>query len=121
MRSLTIRAALNLQNLGYEKGDIFAIIAKNSHHVAPIAFASLCMGCPINPLDPSFSRTELMHMLSITKPKVVFCDVDVCDLMRECLNDLENDAKIFTFMGQTDDSEPVEVLFEEIDGEETFA
>lgn len=115
---MTIRAALNLQSLGYEQGDIFGIIARNSHYVAPIAFASICIGCPINPLDPSFSRTELMHMLSITKPKAVFCDVDIHDLVRECLDDLENDAKIFTFMGQTNDSIPIETLFEELTTEE---
>lgn len=115
---MTIRAALNLQSLGYEKGDIFGIIARNSHYVAPIAFASICIGCPINPLDPSFSRTELMHMLSITKPKAVFCDVDIHDLVRECLDGLQNDAKIFTFMGQTNDSIPVETLFEELTAEE---
>lgn len=38
MRQLTIRAALNLQNLGYEQGDVFGIIAKNSHHVGKRTF-----------------------------------------------------------------------------------
>lgn len=60
-------------------------------------------------------------MLSITKPKVIFCDVDIYNLMHECLNDLEMEAMIFTFSGQTEDSVPVEQLFEEIEGEDSFS
>lgn len=40
MRQLTIRAAMNLGNLGYEQGDIFGIVAKNSHHVGKRTFFS---------------------------------------------------------------------------------
>lgn len=60
-------------------------------------------------------------MLSITQPKMMFCDVDVYDLVRECLNELENDARIFTFSGQSGDSEPVENLFEETEEESEFS
>lgn len=109
-----------MRELGYEKGDIFVIIARNSHYVTPIIYASLCMGCPINPLDTSFSKPEIMHMLSITKPKLVFCDVDLYDLVRECLNELENETTIFTFSGQNNESIPVETLFEERPEEDTF-
>lgn len=89
-------------------------MAKNSHYLTPILYASFCLACPVNTLDPSFSKPEIIHMLSITKPKVMFCDVDVYDLVCECLNELESDAPIYTFSGNTDDSIPVETLFEEI-------
>lgn len=59
-------------------------------------------------------------MFSITAPKVVFCDVDVYDLVHECLNELENDASIFTFGGTTDESTSVEQLFEETPEEKEF-
>lgn len=120
MRRQTIRAALNLKKMGYEKSDIFGIVAKNSHYVAPIVYASLCIGCPVNTLDPTFSKSELMHMLSITRPKVMFCDANIYDLVQECLNNLENYVKIFTFSGQSGDSIPVEDLFGEVEGENTF-
>lgn len=120
MRQQTIRAAIHLQKLGCEKGDIFGVVAKNSHYVAPIVYASFCIGCPINTLDPSFSKSELVHMLSITQPKIVFCDANIYELVQNCLNDLENGAKVYTFSGQSGDSNAVENLFEEIDGEDTF-
>lgn len=120
MRRQTIRAALNLQKLDCNQGDIFGIVARNSHYVAPIVFASFCIGCPVNTLDPSFSKSELMHMLAITRPKIMFCDTNIYDLVHECLTNLENDAKLFTFSGQSGDSIPVEDLFEDVEGEDRF-
>lgn len=121
MKRQTIRAAAHLRKLGYEQGDIFGIMAKNSHYVAPIFYASLCLACPVSTLDPSFSKPEIVHMLSITKPKLMFCDVNVYDLVRECLDDLENEAPIYTFSGSTGESISVETLFEEIPEADDFS
>lgn len=60
-------------------------------------------------------------MFSITAPKVVFCDSDVYDLVRECLTELENDASVFTFRGTTDDSVSVEEILEETPEEKDFS
>lgn len=60
-------------------------------------------------------------MFSITAPKVVFCDVDVYDLVYECLQELESDASVFTFGGTADESISVEQLFEETPEEKEFS
>ncbi|XP_037033669.1 4-coumarate--CoA ligase 1-like [Bradysia coprophila] len=120
IRLKTIQAAQNLQKLGYGKGDVFAICARNNHYVAPIAFASLCLGCPLNTLDTSFGEPELTHMLSITRPKVVFCDADVSELIECVLEKIEIEAKIFTFIGGDGNSIPVEELFTETNDEDHF-
>lgn len=99
---------------------MFAVLAKNSHHLAPIVFASLAIGSAVNTLDPQFSKTELLHMLKTTKPVLIFCDVDVYDLVKECLIELKNGAKIFTFGGSRGDSEQVENLFTETHNEIDF-
>lgn len=120
IRIKTIRAAQNLQARGYNQKHVFGMIAANSHHVAPIFFASISNGCKINPLDPSFGKTEIIHMLGITKPVVMFCDIACYDLLNECLIELKNKAKVFTFGGQIGQSEPVENLFEETHKEHEF-
>lgn len=120
IRIRTIRAAQNLQKRGYKPTQVFGIMAKNSHHVAPIVFASISMGCPVNTLDPSFGKTELLHMLNTTKPVLMFCDVGSQDLLKECLTELRNDAKIFTFGGSKDEGEPVENLFSETENDDDF-
>lgn len=120
IRIKTIRAAQNLQALGYKPKDVFMVIARNSHHLAPVAFASLAINCPFNALDPSFGKTEVIHMMKITRPVLVFCDVGCYDLVDECLKELSFEAKIFTFGGSVGRSEPVENLFKETCKENQF-
>lgn len=112
-----MRAAQNLQKLGYQKNDVFSLIAKNSHHVAPILFAACCLACPVS---TAFDENQLKVMFQITKPKVVFCDVSVCDLISNVLDELKNDAKIYTFGGVCNSSRAVEELFEETHNESEF-
>lgn len=120
IRIKTIRAAQNLQALGYKPKDVFTLIARNSQHVAPITFASLAIGCPINTLDPSFGRAELNHMMKITNTVLVFCDVECFELVNKCLKELGNSAKIFTFGDSAGQSESVESLFEDTHRENQF-
>lgn len=68
----SIRVAQNLQKYNFEKGDVFSIISRNNHQLASILFAGICLGNPLNTLDTSFSETELVHLLGITKPKAIF-------------------------------------------------
>lgn len=120
IRMKTIRAAQNLQTLGYESGKVIGIIAKNSDNVAPIFFASIALGCPVNCLDPSFEKVEFMSSLQRTKPELVFCDVECYDRVHECLMELGVTAKFFTFNGTVDQSEPVERVFAETHKENQF-
>lgn len=119
IRIKTIRAAQNLQNRGYKSKQVYGLLARNSHHLAPIVFASICIGCPVNTLDPCFGKTEITHMLNVVKPALMFCDADLYDLLKECLIELGNDAKIFTF-GDKDGAEPVENLFSETHCEDGY-
>lgn len=120
IRIKTIRAAQNLQARGYKQKQVFGMIAANSNYVAPIFFASISNGCVINPLDSSFGKAEIIHMLSITKPVLMFCDIACYDLLNECLTELGNKAKVLTIGGQKGQSEPVENLFVETGKENEF-
>lgn len=95
-------------------------MASNSHHLSPIVFAAFYMGCTISTLDPTFGKVDMKHMLNTTTPKLIFCDANVYDLVKECLRELKNDAHIFTFDGQIGDSEAVEDLFVEYGDEYEF-
>ena len=58
LRSKAIRAADNLNKLGYAAGDVLGFVTGNNEHVAPVVFAALTLGCPVNGLDTSFDRSE---------------------------------------------------------------
>lgn len=117
----TIQASQNLQKLlDVEPKSVFGIIANNGPDLAPIVFASLCLGCPISAIDPSFGKFEFKSIIKTSKPKVYFCDVTIYDALVACLRELNVSAKIFTFNGQRGKSTPVAVLFTETNEEASF-
>lgn len=120
IKTKTIRAAQNLEAMGYKKGQVFGLVAGNSHNVAPITIASIAIGCVVNPLAPCFGKTELIHMFKVTKPVLLFCDIDCYGLINECLDELKKDVRIFTFGGSFGRSKPVEDLFKETQKEHLF-
>lgn len=117
----TIRAAQNLQRLGYcESKQVITIMCGNVADLAPIVFAALCLGCPINPLDMQMEKPSVLHMLRLTQPHLVFCEIDAYDLIVEVLTELKMDTKIFTFNRSKADSLPVDILLAETRIEESF-
>lgn len=117
---MTIRLAQNLQKRGYTEGQVFGTYSANVPYLAPVVIASLCMGCPINSIDPSVEKGTILRMFESTQPKAVFCEARLYDMMAECLVELKNDAKMFTFNGVEGSSEPVENLFVETGTEEDY-
>lgn len=118
-RLMTIRAAQNLQRRGHNKKQMISIISSNVPHLAPIVFASLCLGGPVNTI-PTTPKREILRILEMTEPKLIFCEIKVFDLVQQCLAELKIDAEIFTLNGSTDDAEPVEKLFVATGIEEEF-
>lgn len=120
MRLKSIRAAQNILKLGYKEGDMIGVIAKNSHNLAPIVFAALSIGCPVNTLDPTFECSDIIHMFSITKPKLVFCDEDNLDRVRESLSSINLTPRIYIFDKVNKDFHSVDDLLVETHEEHTF-
>lgn len=56
IRWRTIRAAQNLNKLGIEVNDVIQVIAQNHHYLAPIIFAALTIGAPVNAIDVRFEK-----------------------------------------------------------------
>lgn len=115
-----IRIAQHILELGFQEDDMFTIIARNNENLAPIVFAAMSIGCPVNTLDPSFSVFEVTHMLRITQPKLIFCEYDKLPIVRKSVSELNSDAMIFTFDKETEYSRCVDELMMETGIEDTF-
>lgn len=117
----TIRAAQNLQRKGHcESKQVITIMSGNVAHLAPIVFAALCLGCPINPLDIQMEKSTVLNMIQLTRPHLVFCEIKAYDLIAEVLAELKMDTKVFTFNGSKGKSIPVETLFTKTGTEDSF-
>lgn len=98
LRLSSIRVAQNLQKLGIKPDDIVGFICKNSHNVNALVYGCVLIGAVINPLHVSFTKDGIKQIFGQTKPKIVFCDSKVYRVTQEALNELENDAKVFTLL-----------------------
>lgn len=74
----------------------------------------------MNTIDASFSESEIVHMLNITKPKAIFCDADIIGVVKDSLRAVNNDANIFTFCGAEEGSTAVANLLTETGQEDKF-
>lgn len=121
MRLKTIRAAQNLQRRGFTSKIPIATVAGNVPDLAPIVYASLCLGWPIATMYTAMEKQSILRMFELTEPQIIFCEVEVYDLMVECLAEVGiSNANIFTFDGIKGDSIAVDDLFDSTGNERDF-
>lgn len=104
----SVRASLNLRDLGLKEGDVLGFAAGNSRHVASLVFGAMLNGIPVGTLDPTFELSDIRHMFGITQPKIVFCDEVNYQDVKSALDELQNPAQIYVF----DDADPETVSHE---------
>lgn len=121
VRLKATRAAQNLQQRGLERHEFIGIIASNIDDLLPIFLASIGMGCPHLPLRPMLTTAEMARILKITKPAVIFCDINTHEKLREALYESQLDSKLFLCGdGHADGIESVQNLFIETGDECSF-
>lgn len=99
---------------------MIAFVTDNTADITPIVCAALCLGCSIAAQPPCHSTTEYSHFLNMLKPTFVLCDLKCYATLKDCLVNLNNQAQVFTFNGQMNDSHSVDDLFHGSDDESYF-
>lgn len=121
MRVRTIKITSHLIKCGYEQNDVVGIIASNSENLAPVVFACLTLGMPINTLAPVMLESDILQMYSKTRPKVVFCDADIIETLKSAMEKIKLDCEIITLRHKVKGFQFVdELLNETIIDEEEF-
>lgn len=120
MAKLATRFAGTLVKDGFKFGDVIGLIAKNTTHVAPVVLGCILVGCPVSTLDPTFDATEVANIFRQTRPKLVFCDHDNLEIVREALEVCDNNSKIVTVDESVKDVQHVTEMFEISKGDPEF-
>jgi 4-coumarate--CoA ligase len=102
MRKRTMKIVNYLQTSGYKQGDIVGIMASNSENLAPVVFACLSLGLPINPLAPVMTECDVIQMYSKTKPKIIFCDANIVETLKNAVKKMKTKCEIYTLMAKVD-------------------
>ncbi|KAG5669212.1 hypothetical protein PVAND_017105 [Polypedilum vanderplanki] len=93
--------------LDSNKGDVVGIVAANTENLAPAVFACFLLGLPVNPLAPIMIESDIVHMFSKTKPKLILCDENCLKIVQNAVNMMKSDAKIITVMEDVENYDSV--------------
>jgi long-subunit acyl-CoA synthetase (AMP-forming) len=120
-RLRAIRVAQNLEKLGYKRGDIVALVARNGEKIAPVLIGCMLLGCPVNTLDATFDKGDLAHMLNSTRPKLIFSDFECLDEVRAaCEMSNLNETEIVTFEEPADGLKFIDDILMETGQEDSY-
>lgn len=85
--------AESLRRSGYVRNDVISICSENCIEYLIPVISALYIGITVVPINNNYTKSELVHALNISKPKIIFCSKDVCsqlvDLKRQ-LTYIEN-------------------------------
>lgn len=98
MRMRSIKIANHLMITGLKQGDIVGVMATNSENLAPVVFACLTLGLPLNFLAPVMIESDVTYMFTKTEPKIIFCDANVVKVVQNSVALMTTKAKIYTLM-----------------------
>ncbi|XP_060658178.1 luciferin 4-monooxygenase [Drosophila nasuta] len=87
------------QQLKLHRGDVVGISATNTTYLTEVVIAALLNGMPINPLHPEFDKETVAYMYEITKPKVIFCDVDNYETLAAVKQSLKFETELILLSG----------------------
>lgn len=117
LRTRMTRVALNLASkCTITKGDIVCMVVNNSSSVTPVLFGCFLLGAPVHTLDASFGESDLVHLISITKPKLVFCNQRNLKTVNHSLNLANLQPQIIVL----DSPEAEKLLFDPVEGEQAY-
>ncbi|KAK4884443.1 hypothetical protein RN001_000714 [Aquatica leii] len=69
----TCRLAQSFINNGYCANTVISICSENNIYYMYPAIAALYIGLIVAPVNPNYTERELLHVLNISKPKLMFC------------------------------------------------
>uniref|UniRef100_A0A1Q3FQ61 Putative acyl-coa synthetase n=2 Tax=Culex tarsalis TaxID=7177 RepID=A0A1Q3FQ61_CULTA len=117
LRLRMIRAALNLtQRYGISKGDVVCMAVENSPRVTASLLGCFLVGAPAHALHAHFEESDLTHLMSITKPKLVFCNGHNYTRVEKSLASIGLDAQIVVL----DSAEAEQIVFSPVASEEKY-
>ncbi|KAH8372784.1 hypothetical protein KR009_004996, partial [Drosophila setifemur] len=108
------RLAHAFQRLKLQRGDVIGISAKNTNYLTEVVIAALLNGTPINPLHPEFDAETMAYMYEITKPKVIFCDLENIETLKAVKSSLKFKTELILLTGTLPGVRNIQDLLEDV-------
>ncbi|XP_053621533.1 luciferin 4-monooxygenase-like [Plodia interpunctella] len=101
MAQQSMNVAISLSRLGVKKGEVVAICSENRMEYWAAFLGTVCAGVTATMVNPNYTGNELKHVLSITKPKYMFCSQTFYNGKEKTLKSLPYLKKIILFGDKT--------------------
>lgn len=79
-----------MRNIGINQSDVVAIVGRNTTHISAVVYACLFNGVTFQTLNPNHAQPTMANLFKITKPRLVFCDGDEYQKLKEASAPLED-------------------------------
>ncbi|PSN43108.1 hypothetical protein C0J52_10474 [Blattella germanica] len=87
--SKSLNVAKHLHARGLRCGDVIGICSENSLDYILPEIAVYFIGATCAPLNPTYSPRELLHAMSISKPRIIFCSENSLPNVEKACNQLQ--------------------------------
>ncbi|XP_030562299.1 4-coumarate--CoA ligase 1 [Drosophila novamexicana] len=78
------KVSVYLEAEGYRKEtDIVGLVARNSTHLAALAYGCLFNGTPFHAINPNLEEHTMLNLFGITKPRIICCDAQDYEKLRK--------------------------------------
>nr|CAD7392269.1 unnamed protein product [Timema cristinae] len=94
------RLAAALQAQGVGPGDVIGVCSENSLEYCIPVLAALYVGATCAPLSAGYTSRELMHAMSLSRPRLIFCSEGAEPLVRETADRVAGLAEEVVVMGR---------------------
>ncbi|KAL5277622.1 hypothetical protein ACFFRR_002697 [Megaselia abdita] len=118
--SMSVKVALSLLDLKLKQSDFIGIMATNTSYLMPLCYGSFFASIPFHPLDVCFDKEMVLHCWSKSRPKILFCDASVYDLVKEVVEELQLNSPIYIIKDRVEGVKHIEDMFGERGLQETF-
>ncbi|XP_013136651.1 PREDICTED: 4-coumarate--CoA ligase 1-like [Papilio polytes] len=89
--------AVSLRNIGLKKGEVVAVCSENRREFWGTVIGIVCAGGVVTTINPGYTKDELKHVMSISKPKYVFCSPNTYNTCGKTLKSVSSVNKIIVY------------------------
>ena len=97
----SVQVAKGLLAAGLKQGDVVSIISENRFEFAFVIFGSIINNCIMAPINNTYSTREIIHALSLSKPKVIFVSKPLSKKVIEIASSLSFIEKVVLLDNET--------------------
>ena len=84
----SLKLAISLEKLGFKLNDRIGICSENNLNFGIAILSSIFLGTAICPINPTYIEREIIHILTISKPKCIFVSISCLSRMQKIVKNL---------------------------------